>query len=74
MLQYDKIIFAEEAVQNGGIGERMASALLKMNFKGQYRHIGASGNGLTHAKIGELRQIFGLDAKALQDAMKEELS
>lgn len=74
LLSYEKIIFAEEAVRNGGIGERLAVELLEMGFKGKYQHIGASGKGLTHAKIAELRHIFGLDAQALYDAMKEELS
>ncbi len=70
--KYDTVIFAEEGIKCGGIGEHLAEALLSEGYKGKYIHIGANSNSLTHAAINELREIFKLDEKSLAQAMKEE--
>lgn len=71
LLHYKTIVFAEEGIQSGGINEHLAIALTAMNYAGQYRVIGACGNGLTHATIAQLRHIFKLDAQSLYYKLKE---
>ena len=71
LLPYDRIVFAEEGVRSGGIGEHLAALLQSMGFRGTYRHAAASSKGLTHATAEELRARFGLDAGALCAALKE---
>lgn len=62
---YSKIVFAEESVRHGGIGEHLAAALLEQGARVQYRHIAVPGDRLTHATVPELRTRFGLDAASL---------
>ncbi|NLS85886.1 MAG: 1-deoxy-D-xylulose-5-phosphate synthase [Ruminococcaceae bacterium] len=72
LLKYDTIIFAEEGIKSGGIGEHLAKALLIAGYRGKYIHLGADSNTLTHATIQELRAIFKLDENSLAQVMKEE--
>jgi len=62
---YRRIIFAEEGIQHGGIGEHLASALLAQGCKAVFRHIAVPNLGLLHAGVDELRARFGLDAASL---------
>lgn len=71
LIRYDCVVFAEEGVGNGGIGEHLCTALLENGYCGVYRHVAAQSKGLTHASIDELREIYYLDAAALLAAMKE---
>lgn len=65
LLSYDKIVFAEEGVKSGGIGEHLATALQALGYRGVYEHIAVGSRGLTHATVPELREIFGLDAASI---------
>ena len=56
---YRSILFAEEGVRGGGIGEHLAAALLERGCNASYRHIAVPNNGLTHASVDELRARFG---------------
>ncbi len=62
---YDIILFAEEAIQRGSIGEHLAFALEQAGYEGQYLYTGVDSEKLTHATVAELRKIMGLDGMAL---------
>ncbi len=62
---YKKIIFAEEGIKKGGIGEHLLCLLNENNYKGEYVHIAADGTKLTFATADELRKIFSLDEDSL---------
>ncbi len=64
--EYDKIVFAEEGVKNGGIGEHVGRALQDINYKGTYKHVAVDGSKLTHASTQELKCVFGLDCDSLK--------
>ncbi len=64
--KYDKIIFAEEGIKNGGIGEHVSLALQQKGYKGEYVHLAVDG-AVTHANVNELRALFGLDAESLEN-------
>ena len=69
---YRSILFAEEGVRGGGIGEHLAAALLERGCNASYRHIAVPNNGLTHASVDELRARFGLDAASLAAAITKQ--
>lgn len=71
LMAYDRIVFAEEGIRVGGIGEHLAAELLTRGYKGQYCHHAASGKNLTHATVDELRALYHLDAASLAAALKE---
>ncbi len=67
LLKYEKIIFAEEGITSGGIGEHVLSKLISEGYKGEYKHVGVNSNNLTHASIPQLKQLYKLDEKSLQE-------
>ena len=68
---YGRILFAEEGVGSGGIGEHLAAALETAGIACRWRHVAASSKGLTHATADELRARFGLDGASLAKTVKE---
>ncbi len=66
---YRRILFAEEGIQGGGIGEHLAAALLGQGCTAAFRHIAVPSLGLSHAEVGQLRARFGLDAASLTAAV-----
>lgn len=66
---YRGILFAEEGIRSGGIGEHLAAALLEQGCTAAYRHIAVPTLGLLHAGVDEQRARFGLDAESLAAAL-----
>jgi len=69
LMNYEYIVFAEEGVRTGGIGEQLAAMLLEKGCAAQYQHIALPNTGIGHASVAELRTQFGLNAAALADAI-----
>ncbi len=65
LCRYDVVVFAEECVTVGGIGEHMAAALGRMGWKGSFVHCAVDNTKLTHATVPEMKQLLGLDAESL---------
>lgn len=70
--RYQRILFAEEGIKSGGIGEHLAAKLLQAGSRADYRHIAVPIKRLTHATADELRALFGLDAKSLAAVLTEQ--
>jgi 1-deoxy-D-xylulose-5-phosphate synthase len=70
---YPVILFAEECVPQGGIGEHVLRMLHQAGWGGVYIHCGVDNTRLTHATVPELKNLLGLDAPHLADAIKEKL-
>ena len=71
--RYDTILFAEDAIGTGGIGEQLGFALLQAGWKGTYLAAAVDNRRLLHANVPELRRAQGLDAAALaQRIIKEQ--
>lgn len=68
---YDTVIFAEEGIQHGGIGEHMLAALFQKGFRGRYVHLALPGTGIDHASVEELRVDLGLDAASIAKLVRE---
>lgn len=71
LARYSLILFAEECVQRGGIGEHLLAALHESGWQGNYLHCAVDNTKLTHATVPELKNILGLDAAHIVNAIKE---
>ncbi|MDL2218794.1 1-deoxy-D-xylulose-5-phosphate synthase [Ruminococcaceae bacterium OttesenSCG-928-O06] len=70
---YKLVLFAEEGVGQGGIGEHLALQLLQAGFKGRFVHRALVSNRIDHATLPQLRQDAGLDALSLAAAVRNEM-
>jgi len=62
---YDLILFAEDSVRTGSIGEQLSFALQQSGWKGIFLLHGVDNTHLLHANVPQLRRDQGLDAAAL---------
>ena len=65
LLNYKIIVFAEECVAVGGIGEHLAMALQKTGWNGTFVHRAVQDVSLPHATVPQIKQLLGLDAEHL---------
>jgi 1-deoxy-D-xylulose-5-phosphate synthase len=69
VLKYRDIIFFEEGIKSGGIGEQFASKLLALGYKGKFRLVAADGFVAQDSAAAQLAR-FGLDSKGVADAAR----
>ena len=62
---YKIIVFAEECVAVGGIGEHLATALQKTGWKGTFVYRAVQDVSLPHATVPQIKQLLGLDGEHL---------
>ena len=62
---YKTILFAEECVAAGGIGEHLEYALQQNGWKGRFVHCAVQDVCLPHASVAQIKQVVGLDAAHL---------
>ena len=68
---YNVILFAEECVARGGIGEHLEAALQKAGWNGKYIHRAVENVRLPHATVPQIKTVEGLDAAQLAQALRE---
>ena len=69
--RFDTILFAEECVEAGGIGQQLAACLQARGWRGAFLHRAVDSARLTHASVPELKALLGLDAQQLARAVLE---
>ncbi|MCI7743531.1 1-deoxy-D-xylulose-5-phosphate synthase [bacterium] len=69
--RYRTILFAEEAVTSGGIGQQLCTALHQTGWRGTFLLCGVDNTHLLHATVPQLREDQGLDAPALAELVIE---
>ncbi len=74
LAEYQNILFAEECVPVGGIGEHFARELQANAWNGKYLHCAVDTSKLTHATVPQLKKIMKLDAESLAANVKENFS
>lgn len=62
---YDTILFAEDTVRTGGIGEQLGFAMQQCGWQGEFLLHTVDNSHLLHANVPELRKDQQLDAAAL---------
>ena len=63
---YSKIIFVEEGMKQGGIGEHFIAALKEMDYTGEFRHIGVDAQFLPQSTYEFALWENGLDAEGIR--------
>ena len=61
------VVFAEEGIQSGGLGEELSARLKDRKSDTLYTHCGVPSEFLSQATRSELIKICGLDAQSLAD-------
>lgn len=64
-----KILFYEEGVKSGGIGELFAVQLLQLHYSGSYTHIAVDNTFVDHASIPTLRRRYHLDCASMTEEL-----
>lgn len=72
LIGYDTILFAEECIGCGGIGEQLSAALLRAGWQGRFLQACVPGEALPHADVATMKQVLGLDAHGLARLIKGE--
>lgn len=65
LLGYETILFAEDTIRVGGIGEHLSFALQQHGWKGTYLLAAVDNSHLLHANVPQLRKDQKLDADSL---------
>ena len=73
VLKYKIVLFAEECVATGGIGEHLAYALQQKGWNGRFLHCAVHTACLPHATVPQIKQCTGLDAADLVQAVRTAL-
>ena len=71
--RFDTILFAEECVCAGGIGQQLVARLTEDGWRGTFIHRAVDNTKLTHATVPELKELQGLDAASLVQAVRQAL-
>ena len=70
---YPLLLFAEECIPAGGIGEHLLAAMQQTGWQGTYLHRGVDKEKLTHATVAQLKARMGLDGGSLAAAIEEKM-
>ncbi len=70
-LKYDNIIFFEEGMKRGGVGEYFASVLLEKGFKGRFIHKAIDDKFISHSAVSSALARLELDTKSITDILRE---
>lgn len=65
------ILFVEEGVRSGGVGEKFAATLLQKGYKGTYNLKAVDDCFVKQSKINELYKEFGFDCESIAQQVKE---
>ncbi len=71
LAEYENIIFVEDCVEKGGIGEALCYELHKANWKGAFHHKAIQTPNIPHGNVKQLREALGLDAQTITELAKE---
>lgn len=64
-LSYDRIVFFEEGIIHGGIGEQLGAALLEHGYSGSYEVVGVNGSFVPAASASQQLEMYGLDRESM---------
>jgi len=73
LMPYRVILFAEDSIQTGGIGQQLSFALQQRGWKGRFMLHAVDNTHLLHANVSELRADQKLNAASLVAALQEEM-
>lgn len=66
---YQRVVFFEEGMLNGGIAQRLAAQLIQRGFAGKFEMVGAE-SFVPQATVEQQLAMFGLDADGMTERLK----
>ena len=69
--KYKGLVFAEECIYEGGIGEYLETALYESGWQGKYRRLAILDRRQPPGTVAQLQQYNGLDAQSITNTVKE---
>ena len=70
-LGYKNVLFYEESVKSGSVGQSFADMLFAHNFKGNYEHIAVNDEFVPHASVHSLMKKYHLDSESIVNKVME---
>ena len=70
--KYDKIIFFEESVKNGGVAQKFACQLYDNGYKGEFITKAIENEFIEHASVDIAMQRCGLDKDSILELVRKE--
>ncbi len=67
-LSYDRVVFFEEGMVNGGIAQKLCLGLMQSGFRGRFEAVGAD-RFVPMATVDEQLKMFGLDKESMRVAL-----
>lgn len=64
-LSYKQVVFFEEGILQGGIGERFGAALLEMGYSGGFEVVGVDAQFVPAGTVAQQLELFGLDRASM---------
>ncbi len=71
VMNYESIVFFEEGMRRGGVGEYFGSMLLEKGYKGRFVHRAIDGSFVSHAAVSSALARLELDVKSITDILRE---
>ncbi len=68
---YKNILFFEESVKSGSIGQSFADLLFEQNYKNNYKHISVDDEFVPHASVTSLIKKYSLDSESIVNNILE---
>lgn len=60
-----KVLFYEEAIRSGGVGEHFASMLIQLGFHGIYKHIAVNDEFIKQASVSKQLALYKMDIDSM---------
>lgn len=68
---YSNVLFYEETVKSGSVGQSFADLLFEMNYKGIFKHIAVKDEFVPHASIASLIKKYHFDSESIVNQILE---
>lgn len=68
---YNNVLFYEEAIKSGSIGQSFADMLLEIDYKGNFKHIAVNDEFVPHASVASLIKKYHLDTESIVNQILE---
>lgn len=68
---YDRVVFFEEGILQGGIAERFGAALLERGFSGAFEAVGVDNSFVPAGTSAQQLEMFGLDRASMTAKLTE---
>lgn len=73
LLGFESIVFFEEGIASGGIGEHMLRLLVKAGYKGRFRLCAIEDGFVPHASVASSLRSLGLDSESMSQIITGEM-